>query len=65
MSNPSSPTDPNMTTSDNNKTEFNMDIDDAREIQEIQEGFFLEKITDDDIERACLMKTHAREQLYG
>ena len=46
---------------DNNKTEFNMDIDYAREIQEIQEGIFLEKITDNDIERACLMKTHARE----
>ena len=39
-----------------------MDIDDANETQDIQEGFFLEKITDDDIERACLMKTHAREQ---
>ena len=39
-----------------------MDIDDANETQDIQEGFFLQKITDDDIERACLMKTHAREQ---
>ena len=38
-----------------------MDIDYAREIQEIQEGIFLEEITDNDIERSCLMKTHARE----
>jgi len=50
---------------DSNKTAFDMDIDDAREIEEIQEGFFLEEITDGDIERARLMKTHARERLYG
>ena len=50
---------------DNNRTEFDMDIDDAREIEEIQEGVFWEEITYDDIERARLMKTHARERLYG
>ena len=46
-------------------TNLDMDIDDARVIEEIQGTIVLEKITDDDIERAHLMKTHAREQLYG
>lgn len=50
---------------DINKTEFDMDIDDARNFENIQEAIFLEEITDDDIERARLMKTHARERLYG
>lgn len=42
---------------DNNKTTFDMDFDDAKEIEEIEEGIFLEEITDDDIERARLMRT--------
>ena len=48
---------------DNDKTEFDMDIDDVREIGEIQEAILSNEheITDDDIERARLMKTHARE----
>ena len=55
----------NDTGPDNNITEFDMDIADAREIGEIQEAIFLEEITNEDIERARLMKTHARERLYG
>ena len=49
----------------NDISNLDMDIDDAREIEEIQGTIILEEITDDDIERARLMKTHARERLYG
>ena len=56
----------NHTVPENNDiTNLDMDIDDAREIEEIQGTIILEEITDDDIERARLMKTHARERLYG
>ena len=47
------------------ENDFNMDIDDTREMEEIQDGFVFNEITDEDIERARLMKTHARERLYG
>lgn len=49
---------------DNIETEFNIDIDDMEEIEEIHAANFSE-ITNDNIERAYLMKTNARERLYG
>ena len=50
-----------------NSSELNIIIDDAEEIEGLYAtmGSTLEDITEEDIQRAQLMKTHAREQLYG
>ena len=58
---------PQLDPNNNNKTDLDMDIDSAEAIEENQEGIFCqwEEITVNDIERAHIMKTHAREQLYG
>lgn len=52
-------------TDSNNHTENNMIIDNIGEMELLQDRIQLEEITEDDIERARLMKTHARERLHG
>ncbi len=52
---------------DTNKGNIDIEIDDTEEIEDIYEAATVElrEITEEDIERAQIMKTQARDRLYG
>ena len=59
-------TNPELVNAGSDRHELTIDIDDAIEVDEINTTMVSEpEITDDDIERAQVMRTNARERLHG